>query len=158
MAQQALIVYYSQFNNTTKIAKLIQDATQALAFRLRIADGVYPNDMDATNRIYQQQLKQNRFPKIITTLPDLKPYNVILVGGPVWNGNVAAPVIEFLSQIQDYQGIVAPFSTAWSETGDYQENFIKWARHLNVADGFHVTTHGGHPFKLGNLASWLRKL
>ena len=109
MAKQALIIYFSQFNNTTKIAKLIQDATQALAFRLRIADGVYTNDMDATNRIYQQQLKQNRFPKIITTLPDLKPYNVILVGGPVWNGNVAAPVIEFLSQIQDYQGIVAPF-------------------------------------------------
>ena len=29
MAQQALIVYYSQFNNTTKLAKLIQDATKA---------------------------------------------------------------------------------------------------------------------------------
>lgn len=29
MAQQAFIVYYSQFNNTTKLAKLIQDATKA---------------------------------------------------------------------------------------------------------------------------------
>lgn len=158
MAKQALIIYFSQFNNTTKIAKIIQDATQAPAFRLRIADDVYPSDMDATNRIYQQQLKQNRFPQIITPLPDLKQYDVILVGGPVWDGNVAAPVIEFLSLIQDYQGIVAPFSTAWSETGNYQENFVKRAGHLNIADGFHVTTHGSHPFKLGNLASWLRKL
>lgn len=42
MAQQALIVYYSQFNNTTKLAKLIQDATKAPALRLRVADSVYP--------------------------------------------------------------------------------------------------------------------
>ena len=50
MAQQALIVYYSQFNNTTKLAKLIQDATKAPALRLRVADSVYPNNMEATGR------------------------------------------------------------------------------------------------------------
>lgn len=52
MAQQALIVYYSQFNNTTKLAKLIQDATKAPALRLRVADSVYPNNMEATGRMH----------------------------------------------------------------------------------------------------------
>lgn len=41
MVKQALIVYYSQFNNTTKLAKLIQDATKAPALRLHVADSVY---------------------------------------------------------------------------------------------------------------------
>lgn len=51
MVKQALIVYYSQFNNTTKLAKLIQDATKAPALRLHVADSVYPNNMEATGRI-----------------------------------------------------------------------------------------------------------
>ena len=140
MAQQALIVYYSQFNNTTKLAKLIQDATKAPALRLRVADSVYPNNMEATGRIYQQQLKQRQLPILINSMPQLNQYDVVLVGGPVWNGNVAAPVIEFLKTIQGYQGLIAPFSTAWSDSDDYQANFIKWAGRLQVTDGFHVTT------------------
>lgn len=158
MAQQALIVYYSQFNNTTKLAKLIQDATKAPALRLRVADSVYPNNMEATGRIYQQQLKQRQLPILINSVPQLNQYDVVLVGGPVWNGNVAAPVIEYLKTIQGYQGLIAPFSTAWSDSDDYQANFIKWAGRLQVTDGFHVTTHGSHQFKANNLAAWLRKL
>jgi flavodoxin len=123
MAQQALIVYYSQFNNTTKLAKLIQDATKAPALRLRVADSVYPNNMEATGRIYQQQLKQRQLPILINSVPQLNQYDVVLVGGPVWNSNVAAPVIEFLKTIQGYQGLIAPFSTAWSDSDDYQANF-----------------------------------
>ena len=70
-------------------------------------------------------------------MPQLNQYDVVLVGGPVWNGNVAAPVIEFLKTIQGYQGLIAPFSTAWSDSDDYQANFIKWAGRLQVTDGFH---------------------
>lgn len=130
MVKQALIVYYSQFNNTTKLAKLIQDATKAPALRLHVADSVYPNNMEATGRIYQKQLKQRQLPILINSMPQLNQYDVVLVGGPVWNGNVAAPVIEFLKTIQGYQGLIAPFSTAWSDSDDYQVNFIKWAGRL----------------------------
>lgn len=158
MVKQALIVYYSQFNNTTKLAKLIQDATKAPALRLHVADSVYPNNMEATGRIYQKQLTQHQLPTLTNSLPKLNQYDVILVGGPVWTGNVAAPVIEFLRTIQGYQGLIAPFSTAWSDSDDYQENFANWAGRLQVADGFHITTHGSHQFKANNLAAWLRKL
>ena len=120
MVKQALIVYYSQFNNTTKLAKLIQDATKAPALRLHVADSVYPNNMEATGRIYQKQLTQHQLPTLTNSLPKLNQYDVILVGGPVWNGNVAAPVIEFLRNIQEYQGLIAPFSTAWSDSDHYQ--------------------------------------
>lgn len=158
MVKQALIVYYSQFNNTTKLAKLIQDATKAPALRLHVADSVYPNNMEATGRIYQKQLTQHQLPTLTNSLPKLNQYDVILVGGPVWNGNVAAPVIEFLRTIQGYQGLIAPFSTAWSDSDHYQANFVNWAGPLQVADGFHITTHGSHQFKANNLAAWLRKL
>ena len=158
MVKQALIVYYSQFNNTTKLAKLIQDATKAPALRLHVADSVYPNNMEATGRIYQKQLMQHQLPTLTNSLPKLNQYDVILVGGPVWNGNVAAPVIEFLRTIQGYQGLIAPFSTAWSDSDHYQANFVNWAGPLQVADGFHITTHGSHQFKANNLAAWLRQL
>ena len=114
--------------------------------------------MEETGRIYQQQLKTHAFPKLVTTLPDLSYYDLILVGGPVWNGGVASPIIDLLQQIQKFTGKIAPFSTGWSNTGDYQEDFINYAGKLNVTPGYHILTHGSPAFNEKSLFSWLRKL
>ena len=50
------------------------------------------------------------------------------------------------------------FSTGWSDTGDYQENFINYAGKLNVTPGYHILTHGSPAFNEKSLFSWLRKL
>lgn len=36
---------------------------------------------------------------ILGELPDLSGYETILVGGPVWTGTVAPPVMRFLEQV-----------------------------------------------------------
>ena len=140
MAKQALILYYSQFGDTARIASKIHEATGADIVRIKVPDDTFPLDMEETGRIYQQQLKTHDFPKLVTTLPDLSYYDLILVGGPVWNGKVA------------------PFSTGWSDTGDYQENFINYAGNLNVTSGYHILTHGSPAFNEKSLFSQLRKL
>lgn len=86
MAKQALILYYSQFGDTARIASKIHEATGADIVRIKVPDDTFPLDMEETGRIYQQQLKTHDFPKLVTTLPDLSYYDLILVGGPVWNG------------------------------------------------------------------------
>ena len=93
MAKQALILYYSQFGNTARLASKIHEATGADIVRIKVPDDTFPLDMEETGKIYQQQLKTHDFPKLVTTLPDLSYYDLILVGGPVWNEEVASPII-----------------------------------------------------------------
>ncbi|MBC8744736.1 flavodoxin [Lactobacillus sp. Marseille-P7033] len=158
MARQALILYYSQFDNTAKLAGQIHEATSADIVRVKVAANVFPLDMQETGRIYQQQRKNHDLPKLVTDIPNLAYYDLLLIGGPVWDEKVASPILSLLQQLQSFNGEVAPFSTGWSETGNYQQDFINHAGKLNVTDGYHILTHGTPAFNQKSLFSWLRKL
>lgn len=158
MAQQALILYYSQFGNTARLASQIHEMTGADILQVKVADQTFPQDMEATDSIYKKQRQTNRLPEITTKLPDLSYYDDILVGGPVWDGQIASPVMALLTKLQGYQGKVAPFSTGWSDTGNYQQDFIAHDGKLTVLDGYHVLTHAKPAYSPASLMSWLRKL
>lgn len=158
MAKQALILYYSQFNHTAKLASKIHQVTGADIVQIKVADDVFPADMQETDKIYQAQRTQKALPRLIIKLPDLSYYDLVLVGGPVWDEQVASPIMALLQQMQGYQGKVAPFSTGWSSTGNYQQDFTTQAGKLHVTGGYHILTHGTPGFSQKTLFSWLRKL
>ena len=158
MAKQALILYYSQFDTTAKLASQIHRLTGADILRIKVAAGTFPNDMTATDKIYKQQRASGQLPTLTTKLPKLDYYDTILVGGPVWDGQIASPIMQLLKQLQGYAGVVAPFSTGWSATGNYQQDFRAHAGKLHVVDGYHVLTHAAPRFTVPTLATWLRKL
>lgn len=158
MAQQALILYYSQFGNTARLASRIHEMTGADILQIKVAPGTFPQDMDTTNEIYLKQRQSNRLPQLHTKLPNLSYYDDILIGGPVWDGQISSPVMTLLNNLQGYQGKVAPFSSGWSDTGNYQQDFIAHAGKLNVLPGYHVLTHSSPKFSAASLMSWLRKL
>ena len=158
MAQNVLILYYSQFNNTAKLATKMQKATGADILRIQVPADTFPDDMTATDDVYKDQRSANQLPVLTTKLPPLSSYDVLLIGGPVWDGQVSSPIMALLNHIQDYQGEVAPFSSGWSDTGNYQQDFKAHAGKLRVAPGYHVLTHATPKFSLQTLSSWLRKL
>ena len=106
-----MILYYSQFGNTAKLAGQIHEATSADIVRVKVAANVFPLDMQETGRIYQQQRKNHDLPKLVTDVPNLAYYDLLLIGGPVWNEKVASPILSLLQQLQSFNGEVAPFST-----------------------------------------------
>lgn len=158
MAKQALILYYSQFENTAKLASKIHQMTGADILRIRVAAGTFPADMTTTDKIYKEQRGSNRLPQLMSQLPDLSYYDTILVGGPVWDGQLSSPIMQLLVQLQGYQGSIAPFSTGWSDTGNYQQDFLAHAGKLHVVAGYHVLTHANPRFSESTVAAWLRKL
>lgn len=158
MAKQALILYYSQFDTTAKVASHIHRLTGADILRVRVAPGIFPDDMNATDKVYRQQRASGDLPALTTKLPDLSYYDTILVGGPVWDGQISSPIMQLLGMLQGYHGMVAPFSTGWSDTGNYQQDFVAHAGKLRVGPGYHVLTHANPRFDPTSLASWLRKL
>lgn len=158
MAKQALILYYSQFGTTAKAASQIHQLTDADILRIQVADQTFPDDMTATDKIYKKQRTSGQLPQIVTKLPKLDYYDAILIGGPVWDGQLSSPIMQLLKQLQEYSGVVAPFSTGWSDTGNYQQDFVAHAGKLHVAPGYHILTHATPHFAVPTLASWLRKL
>lgn len=158
MAKQALILYYSQFGNTAKLAAQLHQLTDADILRVKVQNDPFPQDMTATGKIYQRQRANGRLPVLATKLPRLDYYDTILVGGPVWDGQISSPIMQLLVQLQGYHGTVAPFSTGWSDTGNYQQDFVAHAGKLNVADGYHILTHSKPHFNPQTVAAWLRKL
>lgn len=158
MAKQALILYYSQFETTAKLASRLHQLTDADILRVRVNVDVFPDDMTATDKIYQRQRAQGELPVLTTKLPKLGYYDTILVGGPVWDGQVSSPIMQLLKQLQGYQGLIAPFSTGWSDTGNYQRDFVAHAGKLHVVAGYHVLTHANPRFSLPSAMAWLRKL
>ena len=66
--------------------------------------------------------------------------------------------ILLLQNILLEQAILVPFSTGWSDTGNYQADFVAHAGKLKIADGYHVLTHATPKYSPSSLASWLRKL
>ena len=55
MAKQALILYYSQFGTTAKLASQIHKLTDADILRIQLADKAFPDDMAATDKVYKEQ-------------------------------------------------------------------------------------------------------
>ena len=109
MVRNVLILYYSQFGNTAKLASAIHRQTGADILRLQVSQGYFPDDMEEIDRIFKSDNQNGRLPQIITELPELHYYDTILVGGPVWDGKVSSPIVGLLRMIRDYQGKVVPF-------------------------------------------------
>ncbi|MBB1062711.1 flavodoxin family protein [Limosilactobacillus fastidiosus] len=158
MSRKVLILYYSQFGNTAKLASAIHRRTGADILRLQVPEGYFPENMEETDQVFKRDNKAGKLPPITTKLPDLHYYDTILIGGPVWDGKVSSPILKLLQMIPHYQGKVVPFSTGWSDSRKYQNDFIMHAGKLNVTSGYHVLTHGSPQYSPTSLTSWLRKL
>lgn len=157
MTQRVLIVDYSWSQTTAQLAAVIQQVTGGDRIALTVAPGTFPADMYATSDVAKQQLASGQLPAITTSLPTLADYDVILVGGPVWSGQVATPVRSFLQQLTDFKGIVAPFYTDAGTPGDYETDFAHLVPQVTVKPGLGLTagelSHATQP-----VTTWWRGL
>lgn len=146
---KTLIAYYSWSGNTKRLANRLHELlanSDIFEIKLNPADE-YPSDMMATAYADEHAKQSGQWPKI-NQIPDLKPYDQLLVGGPVWTWDLASPVIAFLNQIQDYPGIVRPFYTSVGNSQRYAGWFMRRAGQLTLGSGFDAAHD--------DLSNWLK--
>lgn len=157
MAKKQLIIVYSWSGNTATMATALQKVTGADQVDLTVAADTFATDMFATSDIAKQQLASGELPTLTTAIPDLAQYSTILVGGPVWSGQVSTPVRTFLAQLGDYQGTVIPFYTDAGTPGSYEADFESLLTKASFQPG--IGLNGG---QLGQaesiLQSWWQKV
>lgn len=115
MAAQTLIAYYSMSGHTRKLANEIRNATGAVLEEIGEPrprhgfTGVVRALLDAVAR---------RTPPILAASNNPADYDMLVIGGPVWAGRMAAPVRTYAQRYGSLAPHVAFFCTEGGRGAD----------------------------------------
>lgn len=105
---RTLVAFYSMSGNTRVLARELRDALNADLEEIRERSrrrgwrGMVRCLVDSVLR---------RTPYILPAIPDPAHYDLVVIGGPVWAGRLAAPVRSFAQRYGQAAPCVAFFST-----------------------------------------------
>lgn len=143
---KVLVVYFSRTRgvyggdlkrgNTARIADFIQAKTKGDTYEI-IPRKAYPNGYNATTKIAQREQDQNARPAIKNALPNVKKYQTVFIGAPIWWGEYPMIVRTFIDNVNLNGKTVIPFTTAeGSGLGNTAETLKKAYPKAKVKSGF----------------------
>ncbi|MGX7112212.1 flavodoxin family protein [Gemella cuniculi] len=109
---KSLIVYFSRSGSTELLASKVQSLSNADVLEIVVSD-TYSSDYYQTVQRANGEREQSGVPLLNTSVPDLKQYDTIYLGYPIWAMTLAEPMTSFLEQYgEELSGkIIVPFST-----------------------------------------------
>jgi len=116
--RKVLVAYYSASGNTERIANNIAELTGADIFAIVPVDEYTDADLvwrDESSRVNKEHENENRHVELISTkVEEFDSYEVIFIGYPIWWGDAAWVVDDFVKN-NDFTGkTVIPFATSSS--------------------------------------------
>ncbi len=135
-----LVLYYSQTGVTKKVAELIQKELDADIEEIH-ATKPYDGDFKQTIDRCLEEKKNNILPHIRPIKSDLKKYDIIFIGYPIWFGTYATPVITLVNTFKFGGKQIIPFCTFGSggivESTEHLKKALPLAK---VQEGFGIRT------------------
>ena len=110
MSDHILIVFFSHYGNTQRIADLIHELTGGTILRIE-AERPYPDAYNAVIDQAKHEIHEGFKPSIIPSQVDLDPYTTIFIGSPNWWSTIAPPVATFLEANDLSDKVIVPFCT-----------------------------------------------
>ncbi len=108
--KKILVAYFSHTGNTREVARQIHKITGGDIFEIK-AVKTYLSDYEAVKKVAKQELNSEEKPALKTKVRNIRSYDIIFIGYPIWWGTFPAPVKTFLSE-NDLSGkIIVPFNT-----------------------------------------------
>jgi flavodoxin len=110
ITKKILVAYFSHSGNTREIANQIHKSAGGDIFEIQSVKP-YPHNYDAVVEQAKQELESDHKPALKTKMENIKPYDLVYIGYPIWWGTFPAPVKTFLSEY-DFSGkTILPFCT-----------------------------------------------
>ena len=146
---KVLVAYFSLGGTTRKLAQAIQQKTGGDLFEIK-TEKPYPTDYHATIDIGKKEKEDNVRPKLAGPLPDMKQYDVILLGYPIW-WYIEPMAVKTFVEAQDLSGkTILPFATSGgSGVEGSVSDLRKTLPNAKVKDGILLNSTGG-------LDGWLK--
>ncbi len=145
----AIIIYYSRSGNTEKFAKQLQSDLGYDLIKIE-PEEAYGNYIMSCFRVMKENASKAT-PNFVTPIPDLKKYDTIFVGYPIWAQDVPTFVQEFIKKCDTSGKIIIPFAT-------YGMSGINWT--MNTLKQLFPNSTIKLPFdngllKKGNYEKWI---
>lgn len=105
-----IVVYYSYTGHTKMIAESIKKQLNCDILEIK-PEKEYSKDYQTVVDEYQNNEKVKETPKLQAINTDLKNYDEIIVGTPVWWYTITPPIRTFLKENNLNGKIVVPFAT-----------------------------------------------
>lgn len=151
--KDVLVVYFSQTGTTKAVAEKLQKLTGADLLRIR-EKNKYTSDYDKLTKVAKKELQDNARPEITTEARNIRSYDVIYVGYPVWWHSTPMVVNTFLEKYNLKGKTVIPFCT--SGGSDIEETLSalkKSAKGAKFKEGY--TADSG---STSEIKKWLTKI
>lgn len=113
--QKVLVVYFSATGTTKSAAKKIQKATGGRLYRIKAADPYTSADLDYSNdncRANTEQQDGNVRPEIRGKVKNIRKYDVIFLGFPIWWSKEPMIIRTFLESYNLKGKKIVPFCTS----------------------------------------------
>lgn len=121
------VVFYSLSGNTQAAAKEIAEGIGADLIELKLVKP-FPTEKSKQLALGGMQAMFGMKPAIQELSKNIKEYDVLILGTPIWTGTIAAPVHSFLNKYQVLDKIVAVFT--FSGGGDNKRCIAKLSKRL----------------------------
>lgn len=121
------VVFYSLSGNTKAAAKEIAEGISADLIELKLVKP-FPTEKSKQLALGGMQAMFGMKPAIQELSKNIKEYDVLILGTPIWAGTIAAPVHSFLNKYQVLDKIVAVFT--FSGGGDNKRCIAKLSKRL----------------------------
>ena len=105
-AQKKLVIYFSGTNTTKTVAEALQ---KQLGADIEYIEAVNP--YSGNMQEIMQRAQREKEPEIKPLKADLKAYDVIFLGYPIWGGTYAAPVGTLVKKFDFAGKTIVPFCT-----------------------------------------------
>ena len=136
--KKTLVAYFSATGVTAEVAKRLAKAAHADIFEIRPKEPYTDADLDWTDRNSRTtlEMKDRNCRPPLAQQPDIKKYEVIFVGFPVWWYREPS-IIDTFMQSADFSGkTIIPFATSGgSDLGDAAKNMQELAPQARVQTG-----------------------
>lgn len=121
------VVFYSLSGNTQAAAKEIAEGIGADLIELKLVKP-FPTEKSKQLALGGMQAMFGMKPAIQELSKNIKEYDVLILGTPIWAGTIAAPVHSFLNKYQVLDKIVAVCT--FSGGGDNKRCIAKLSKRL----------------------------
>lgn len=163
---KALVVFFShagdnysvgniKVGNTKLVAQEIQKQTGADLFEI-VPEKSYDMAYTPLTQLAKKEQEQGELPAFKGTVPDLKDYSVVFVGGPVWWGTYPQVMFTFFNQADLNGKTIYPFTThEGSGLGRTVQDLKQLYPKADVKDGFSLYGHEAQK-SMKKVDAWLK--
>ena len=153
-----IVVYFSATGTTARFAQHVAQVTKSDAFEIKPVQPYSQEDLNWKNpksRTFKEYFDKTARPAI-SKFPNLKPYDPIYVGYPIWGGYAPKIMLTFFEKANVKGKRIVTFSTCEKSALGQSDGAIK-----STAKGYRAWV-SGKSFKEGStekdVDAWLRTL